>query len=195
MLRTHLLSLNDAFSAPLARTDSTLIYHPDLLFLAGFSSRTFPFLCFFPFPPKKLRIRQKRNSLPFSGGSLLCTYSTKQQGKLRFSLRMGLVFACVDSCMVWAWSMSVAMSWGWQPSTLKVTKAARPSGMSPQSSRVHWKAFSVGFLKYRIRKRAEYYFESIVSEKRTHWASLSSAANSVSSAKYSVSLLCHTNDK
>ena len=46
-----------------------------------------------------------------------------------------------------------------------------------------------------IRKRAEYCFESTVSEKRTHWASLSSGANSVSSARSSVSLLWHTNNR
>ena len=46
-----------------------------------------------------------------------------------------------------------------------------------------------------FRKRAEYCFESTVSEKRTHWASLSSAANSVSSAKNSVSSLWHTNNR
>ena len=34
-----------------------------------------------------------------------------------------------------------------------------------------------------VRKRAEYCFESTVSEKTTHWASLSFGANSVSSAK------------
>ena len=45
------------------------------------------------------------------------------------------------------------------------------------------------------RKRAEYCFESTVSEKRTHWASLSSAANSVSSARNSVSSLWHTNNR
>ena len=44
-------------------------------------------------------------------------------------------------------------------------------------------------------KRREYCFESTVSEKRTHWASLSFGANSVSSAKNSVSLLCHTNSR
>ena len=42
---------------------------------------------------------------------------------------------------------------------------------------------------------AEYCFESTVSEKRTHWASLSSGANSVSSAKNSVSSLWHTNNR
>ena len=46
-----------------------------------------------------------------------------------------------------------------------------------------------------VRKRAEYCFESTVSEKRTHWASLSSAANSVSSAKNSLSSLWHTNKR
>ena len=45
-----------------------------------------------------------------------------------------------------------------------------------------------------IRKRAEYCFESTVSEKRTHWASLSFEANSVSSAKNSVSSFWHTNN-
>ena len=44
-------------------------------------------------------------------------------------------------------------------------------------------------------KRAEYCFESTVSEKRTHWASLSSTRNSVSSAKNSVSSLWHTNNR
>ena len=44
-------------------------------------------------------------------------------------------------------------------------------------------------------KRAEYCFESTVSEKRTHWASLSFTANSVSSAKNSVSSLWHTNNR
>ena len=45
------------------------------------------------------------------------------------------------------------------------------------------------------RKRAEYCFESTVSEKRTHWASLSFGANSVSSAKNSVSSRLHTNNR
>ena len=43
------------------------------------------------------------------------------------------------------------------------------------------------------RKRAEYCFESTVSEKGTHWASLSFGANSVSSAKNLVSSPLHTN--
>ena len=46
-----------------------------------------------------------------------------------------------------------------------------------------------------IRKRAEYCFESTVSEKRTHWASLSFGANSVSSGKNSVSSPGHTNNR
>ena len=46
-----------------------------------------------------------------------------------------------------------------------------------------------------FRKRAEYCFESTVSVKRTHRASLSFAANLVSSAKNSVSSLCHTNNR
>ena len=46
-----------------------------------------------------------------------------------------------------------------------------------------------------IRKRAEYCFESTVSKKRTHWASLSSGANSVSPAKNSVSSFWHTNNR
>ena len=46
-----------------------------------------------------------------------------------------------------------------------------------------------------VRKRAEYCFESTVSEKRTHWASLSFGANSVSSAKNSVSSLLPTNNR
>ena len=45
------------------------------------------------------------------------------------------------------------------------------------------------------RKRAEYCSESTFSEKRTHWASLSSAANSVSSARNSVSSCLHTNNR
>ena len=45
------------------------------------------------------------------------------------------------------------------------------------------------------RQRAEYCFESAVSEKRTHWASLSYAANSVSSARSSGSSLLHTHDR
>ena len=45
------------------------------------------------------------------------------------------------------------------------------------------------------RKRAEYCFESTVSDKRTHWASLSFGANSVSSVKNSVSSLLHTNNR
>ena len=45
------------------------------------------------------------------------------------------------------------------------------------------------------KKRVEYCFESTVSEKRTHWASLSFGANSVSSAKHSVSSLCHTKSR
>ena len=44
-------------------------------------------------------------------------------------------------------------------------------------------------------KRAEYCFESTVSEKKTHWASLSFGANSVSSAKNSVSSFWHTNNR
>ena len=47
----------------------------------------------------------------------------------------------------------------------------------------------------KTRKHAEYFFESTVSEKRTHSASLSFGANSVSSAKNSVSSLCHTNSR
>ena len=43
-----------------------------------------------------------------------------------------------------------------------------------------------------LRKRAEYCFESTVSEERTHWASLILGPNSVSSAKNSVSSLWHT---
>ena len=46
-----------------------------------------------------------------------------------------------------------------------------------------------------FRKRAEYCFESTVSEKRTHWASLSFGANSVSSAENSVSSRLHTNNR
>ena len=46
-----------------------------------------------------------------------------------------------------------------------------------------------------LRKRAEYCFESTVSEKRTHWASLSLGANSVSSARHSVSSIWHTNNR
>ena len=46
-----------------------------------------------------------------------------------------------------------------------------------------------------IRKRAEYCFESTVSGTRTHWASLSFGANSVSSAKNSVSSRLHTNNR
>ena len=49
--------------------------------------------------------------------------------------------------------------------------------------------------KKRARKRAEYCFESTVSEERTHWASLSFTANSVSSAKNSVSSLWHTHNR
>ena len=45
------------------------------------------------------------------------------------------------------------------------------------------------------RKWAEYCFESTVSEKRTHWASLSLTANSVSFVKNSVSSLWHTNSR
>ena len=48
---------------------------------------------------------------------------------------------------------------------------------------------------FTIRKRAEYCFESTVSEKRTHRASLSFGANSVSSEKNSVSLLWHTKNR
>ena len=55
--------------------------------------------------------------------------------------------------------------------------------------------FSGGGGPFLYRKRAEYCFESTVSEKRTHWASLSSAANSVSSAKNSVSSLWHANNR
>ena len=46
-----------------------------------------------------------------------------------------------------------------------------------------------------VRKRAEYCFKSTVSEERTHWASLSFGANSVSSAKNSVSSLWHTTNR
>ena len=46
-----------------------------------------------------------------------------------------------------------------------------------------------------IRKRAEYCFESTVSEKRTPSASLSFGANSVSSAKNSVSSRLHTKNR
>ena len=45
------------------------------------------------------------------------------------------------------------------------------------------------------RKRAEYCFENTFSEERTHWASLSFGANSVSSAKNLVSSLCHANNR
>ena len=51
------------------------------------------------------------------------------------------------------------------------------------------------FSARKSRKRAEYCFESTVSEKRTHWASVSFRANSVSSAKNSVSSLWHTNNR
>ena len=50
-----------------------------------------------------------------------------------------------------------------------------------------------GFPKGWIR--AEYCFESTFSGKRTHWASLSFGANSVSSTKNSVSSLWHTNNR
>ena len=47
-----------------------------------------------------------------------------------------------------------------------------------------------------VRKRAEYCLESTVSKKRTHWASLSFGASSVSSAKKnSVSSRLHTNKR
>ena len=46
-----------------------------------------------------------------------------------------------------------------------------------------------------FRKRAEYCFESTVSEKRTHRASLNFGANSLSSAKNSVSSFWHTNKR
>ena len=55
--------------------------------------------------------------------------------------------------------------------------------------------FNVGVRTDLYRKRAEYCFESTVSEERTHWASLSSAANSVSSATNSVSSRLHTNNR
>ena len=45
------------------------------------------------------------------------------------------------------------------------------------------------------RKRVEYCFESTVLEKRTHWASLSSTTNSVSSVKNSVRSLWHANNR
>ena len=45
------------------------------------------------------------------------------------------------------------------------------------------------------RKRAEYCFESTVSEKRTHWASLSFTAHLVSCAKHSVSLFWLTENR
>ena len=51
------------------------------------------------------------------------------------------------------------------------------------------------YVPHLIRKRTEYCFESTVSEKWTHWASLSFTANSVSSAKNSVSSLWHTNTR
>ena len=44
----------------------------------------------------------------------------------------------------------------------------------------------------QFRKRAENCFKSTVPDKRTHWASLNFRANSVSSAKNSVSSLWHT---
>ena len=57
-----------------------------------------------------------------------------------------------------------------------------------QSRRAILNFFKIWALRDIVsRKRAEYCFEGTVSEKRTHWASLSSAANSVSSATNSVS--------
>ena len=50
-------------------------------------------------------------------------------------------------------------------------------------------------LEFPIRANHPIRFESTVSEKRTHWASLSFGANSVSSAKNSVSSLWHTNNR
>ena len=73
------------------------------------------------------------------------------------------------------------------------------SGLIAHSSRSHpnrprntvW--MPAGSSRCCPRKWAEFCFESTVSEKRTHWASLSFGANSVSSAKNSVSSLWHTN--
>ena len=59
----------------------------------------------------------------------------------------------------------------------------------------HVLAFFKESASSKPRKRAEYCFESTVSEKRTQWASLSFGANSVSSARNSVSLLWQTNNR